>query len=106
MPIVRFAWSPLLVEVRREACPRARWIAGQRAWMMSDAEAETFVTACHRKLTYERSQAEITVDDAGWVLGFVQGAPFTRSSPGSQGKREGSELGKERHPSFRPGAMV
>ena len=24
MPLVRFSWNPLLVDVRREACPRAR----------------------------------------------------------------------------------
>jgi len=52
----------ILVELRREACPRARWIAKQRAWLMTQTEAETFIAACHERLNYERYHAEITVD--------------------------------------------
>jgi hypothetical protein len=43
MPIVRFAWSPLLVDVRREQCPRAKWDRAHRAWTMTQAEADRFL---------------------------------------------------------------
>ena len=43
MPIVRFAWNPVLIEIRRECCPRARWDAARRAWMMTPDEAEAFM---------------------------------------------------------------
>ena len=56
MPVVRFSWNPQLVDVRREACPRARWNSQTRAWMMTATEAEAFVTAGHHRL-----------DTAGWL---------------------------------------
>ncbi len=78
MPIVRFRWSPELIAVRREACPRARWMAVQRAWEMTAAEAETFIARSHAALDYGRCHTEIAVDGERWLVGFVQGAPCRR----------------------------
>ena len=75
MPVVRFAWNPQLVDVRRAACPRARWNSQTRAWMMTATEAEAFVTAGHHRLEYCRMASEIVVDGEKWLVGFVQGAP-------------------------------
>ncbi len=52
MPVVRFAWNPQLVAVRREACPRARWNSQTRSWTMTAAEVEAFVAAGHVRLEY------------------------------------------------------
>ena len=79
MPFVRFAWSPQLVAVRREACPRARWLARERAWSMSADEAATFLAAAHARLDFVRSHTEIAIDDARWVIGFARDAPYRRS---------------------------
>ena len=49
MPVVRFAWNPQLLAVRREACPRARWNNQARAWTMTATEAEAFVVAGHHQ---------------------------------------------------------
>jgi hypothetical protein len=43
---------------------------------MNDAEAATFLHAAHARLDFMRSQAQITVNDVTWVVGFVQGAPY------------------------------
>ena len=75
MPTVRFVWSPFLVAVRREACPAARWIKAQKAWEMSDADAQAFLAASHNRLSYVREYREIAVDQQRWLVGFVQGAP-------------------------------
>jgi hypothetical protein len=42
---------------------------------MSDAEAEMFLRAAQARLDFQRSQAEIRVDDVTWIVGFVRGAP-------------------------------
>ncbi|MGE4043331.1 MAG: hypothetical protein AB7F35_00655 [Acetobacteraceae bacterium] len=76
MPIVRFTWNPQLVDVRREACPRARWNKAARAWTMSEAEAHAFLAASHNRLSIVRLQAEIVIDETRWVIGFVRGAPM------------------------------
>jgi hypothetical protein len=75
MASIRFAWNPVLVEVRREVCPRAQWQKAGRRWIMSDAEAEMFLRAAQARLDFQRSQAEIRVDDVTWIVGFVRGAP-------------------------------
>jgi hypothetical protein len=75
MPIVRFAWSPLLVEVRREQCPRAKWDRARRVWTMTQAEADRFLQASHSRLDFARASCELVIDDARWIVGFVQGAP-------------------------------
>ena len=75
MPVVRFAWNPQLVDVRREACPRARWNSQTRAWTMTATEAEAFVAAGHHRLEYYRMASEIVIDGETWLVGFVQGAP-------------------------------
>jgi hypothetical protein len=69
MAEVRFAWSPQLVDVRRQACPRARWNAQQRAWTMTDADGEAFLAAGHAQLTYTRTNFEIAIDGERWVIG-------------------------------------
>ena len=79
MPIIRFAWSPLLVELRREECPRARRIGTRRAWSMAQADAERFLHATHERLTLMRTSTEILIDNACWVVGFVRDAPYSRS---------------------------
>ena len=76
MASVRFAWNPTLVSLRREICPNARWQKARRAWTMTDQEAKNFVRAVQARLVFERSQAQIYVDDVGWVVGFVQGTPY------------------------------
>jgi hypothetical protein len=72
---IRFAWNPVLVEVRREVCPRAQWRKADRRWIMSDAEAEMFLHAAQARLDFQRSQAQIHVDEVTWLVGFVRGAP-------------------------------
>jgi len=76
MPTIRFAWNPMLIDLRREVCPGARWHRQGRHWIMSDAEALTFVRAAQARLDFQRSQAQIRVDDVTWVFGFVRGAPY------------------------------
>nr|WP_294506278.1 hypothetical protein [uncultured Rhodopila sp.] len=75
MASIRFAWNPVLVEVRREVCPRAQWRKADRRWIMSDAEAEMFLRAAQARLDFQRSQAQIHVDEVTWLVGFVRGAP-------------------------------
>jgi len=73
---VRFAWNPVLVELRRQVCPNARWQKSSRQWLMRDDEVRSFLQAAQTVLEYRRSQTEIRVDDVTWVMGFVQGAPY------------------------------
>src|SRR6202162_3384453 len=76
MPTIRFAWNPVLVSLRREVCPGARWHRQGRYWLMSDVEAQTFVRAAQARLDFQRSQAQIRIDDISWVFGFLRGAPY------------------------------
>jgi hypothetical protein len=76
MPTIRFAWNPILIDLRREVCPGARWHRQGRHWIMSDGEAQTFVRAAQARLDFQRSQAQIRIDDVSWVFGFVRGAPY------------------------------
>jgi hypothetical protein len=46
---VRFAWNPLLVELRREVCPNARWQKRNRHWLMSVDDAERFLRAAQAR---------------------------------------------------------
>jgi hypothetical protein len=78
---VRFIWNPVLVELRREVCPRAQWRKQGRQWVMSDSEATSFVHAAQTRLDFCRSQAQICVDGTTWVVGVVRGAPYRLSSP-------------------------
>jgi hypothetical protein len=73
---VRFAWNPVLVDLRRDVCPGARWMKQGRQWLMSDSEATNFVQAAQARFDYSRSQAQICVDGTTWVVGFVRGAPY------------------------------
>ena len=73
MPQVRFAWSAQLVDVRRQACPRARWNAQQRAWTMTDADAKTFLAAGHSRLDMVRESSEVAIDGERWIIGFYPG---------------------------------
>jgi hypothetical protein len=79
MPTIRFAWNPL-VDLRREVCPGARWQKQGRCWMMSDAEAQRFVRAAQARLDFQRSQAQLRIDDIPWVFGFARGAPYPLST--------------------------
>lgn len=76
MAIVRFAWNPTLVGVRREVCPTARFEKGKRQWIMNESDAARFLRAAHSRLEFTKCQARIMVNDDTWVVGFVQGAPF------------------------------
>ena len=76
MPSIRFAWSPTLVNLRREICPGARWQKQGRQWLMSDAEAREFLQAAQARLEFLRAHTHIRVDDVTWVIGFVRDAPF------------------------------
>ena len=75
MPLVRFAWSPMLVDVRREVCPNARWQKQGRHWVMSETDAGAFIRAAQARLDFQRSHARISVDGTIWLVGFVRGAP-------------------------------
>ena len=89
MPAIRFAWNPLLVDLRREVCPGARWQRQGRCWMMSDAEAQRFVRAAQARLDFQRSQAQVRIDDITWVFGFVRGAPYPLAPTSEQSKYAG-----------------
>ena len=89
MPSIRFAWNPLLVDLRREVCPGARWQRQGRCWMMSDAEAQRFVRAAQARLDFQRSQAQVRIDDITWVFGFVRGAPYRLAPTSGQSKNAG-----------------
>ena len=69
---VRFAWNPMLVDLRREICPRAQWQKNGRQWIMSGTEADTFVRAAQAGLDFGKSLAQIRVDNVIWVVGFVR----------------------------------
>ena len=84
MPAIRFAWNPLLVDLRREVSPGARWQRQGRCWMMSDAEAQRFVRAAQARLDFQKSQAQLRIDDITWVCGFVRGAPYPLASTSEQ----------------------
>ena len=75
MAVVRFSWDTLLVGVRREVCPRAKWDKAARAWSMTVAEAEAFIAAGHARLVFARYFMEVTIDADRWIIGFVEGAP-------------------------------
>jgi hypothetical protein len=76
MPIVKFPWDAQLMSVRREVCPHARWEKATHTWLMTDLDAEIFLQAAQARMYSARSQCTITVDQAVWVLGFVQGTPY------------------------------
>ena len=80
MVAVRFAWSPALVELRRQVCPNARWQKHSRQWLMQDDEAQSFMRAVQAALEYQKCQTQITADDTVWIVGFVQGAPYRRTA--------------------------
>jgi hypothetical protein len=76
MPTIRFAWNQMLIECRREVCPGARWHRPGRYWLVNDAEGQTFVRAAQARLDFQRSQAQIRINDVAWFFGFVRGAPY------------------------------
>jgi hypothetical protein len=80
---VRFDWNPMLVDLRREICPRAQWQNG-RQWIMSDTEADTFVRVAQARLDFGKSQAQIRVNNVIWVVGFVRGAPYRLTAAASE----------------------
>jgi hypothetical protein len=81
MASVWFSWSPLLVEIRREICPGARWQKEGRRWIMSETDAQAFLCAAQACLDVQRSHKQIRVDDTVWVVGFARGAPYQLTSP-------------------------
>ena len=76
MPVVRFSWDAQLVSVRREVCPQAKWDKVTRAWTMTADDADTFLQAAQARLAFTRGSGQIVIDDAQWIVGFVQGAPY------------------------------
>jgi hypothetical protein len=76
LPCVRFAWNPILVALRREVCPNAQWQKRGRHWDMRTDDARLFLHAAQTRLEFSKRQAQVTVDDVVWVVGFVQGAPY------------------------------
>ena len=82
MRCVPFEWNPVLIELRREVCPNARWQRQGRHWLMTDADAERFVQTAQARLDFQRQQAPIHIDDVIWVVGFVEGAPYRLAPPG------------------------
>ena len=81
MRCVRFEWNPVLIELRREVCPNARWQKQGRHWLMTDADAERFIQTAQARLDFQRWQASIRIDDITWVVGFVKGAPYRLPPP-------------------------
>jgi hypothetical protein len=76
---IRFAWNVQLVDIRRSACPRAKWNPQQRVWAMTDEDAQRFLAASHRRLSLGRESTEIILDGERWVIGFAAGAPYRRT---------------------------
>jgi hypothetical protein len=76
MPMVKFSWDAQLVSIRRDVCPRARWEKTSRVWVMTDAEAETFLQAAQARMYFARVTCTVTVDDTVWVLGFATDTPY------------------------------
>jgi hypothetical protein len=79
MASVRFPWSPLLVDIRREICPEARWQKRGRQWIMSETDAQAFLRTAQARLDHRRAHIQINVDDAVWIVGFIRGAPYQLS---------------------------
>ena len=90
MPVVRFAWSPMLVDLRREVCPSARWQKRGRHWVMSETDAQAFIRAAQARLDFSEVAR---ADKCGWynlgswvrarcpmstTIGCVNGAVFSR----------------------------
>jgi hypothetical protein len=78
MPQVRFTWSAQLVDVRRQACPHAKWNPRQRAWTMTERDAQIFLAAGHARLDFVRESGEVAIDGERWMIGFARGAPYRR----------------------------
>jgi hypothetical protein len=76
MPTVKFPWDALLISIRRDVCPLARWEKTSRVWVMTDPEAETFLQAAQARMYFGRVTCNVTVDDVTWVLGFAADAPY------------------------------
>lgn len=76
MTLVQFKWDAVLISLRREVCPRARWDKAQRCWAMTETDAERFLQAAHTRLSFARNHSTISINDTVWVLGFLQGAPY------------------------------
>ena len=75
MAIVEFSWSPVLVDLRREVCPAARWQKQGRQWLMTEDAAAAFLNAAQARLDFVRVSAEIRVNGVAWLVGFAAGAP-------------------------------
>jgi hypothetical protein len=76
LPSVRFDWNPILVALRREVCPLARWHKQGRHWAMRTDDVQAFIDAAHTRLEFSRQHAQVRVDDVTWMVGFVRGAPY------------------------------
>jgi hypothetical protein len=80
MASVRFPWSPLLVDIRREICPEARWQKRGRQWIISETDAQAFLRTAQARLDHRRAHIQISVDDTVWIVGFIRGAPYQLSA--------------------------
>jgi hypothetical protein len=80
MPMVKFPWDALLISIRRDVCPRARWQKTSRGWVMTDLEAETFLQAAQALMYSARVTCNVTVGSTVWVLGFAMGTPYRRNA--------------------------
>jgi hypothetical protein len=76
MPVVKFPWDAQLVSLRRDVCPRARWEKAARAWVMTDADVETFLRAAQARMYFARVKCTVTVDNTVWVLEFAKSTPY------------------------------
>ena len=79
MAIVQFRWDQLLIDLRRETCPRATWNASRRAWIMTAADAETFLGAAQARLYFAKSSCRFssTARDGRSVLFEVRRNAWT-----------------------------
>ncbi len=66
----------MLVAIRREVCPTARWHKQDRYWDMHADDARLFLDVAHARLEFAKRHAQVSVDNVVWVVGFVQGAPY------------------------------
>ena len=71
----------MLVDLRREVCPSARWQKRGRHWVMSETDAQAFIRAAQARLDFQRSHAQISVGGTIWVVGFVRDAPCQLALP-------------------------
>jgi hypothetical protein len=76
MPTVHMPWDAQLMALRRQVCPRATWDNTCGAWLMTQADAETFLNAAQARMFFCRSSCTLAIDGTTWIVGFKRGTPY------------------------------